>query len=279
MRICHYSCYSTCGWFVASLFYTFEVDSNLTFFLPAPAHRHKNTHQCPQGQPGRCVLICIMKQARSPKGQQGPLGSNEGCAYGRGTEQWTLQQAWPQRSAIIDKQTERRSKRAVILLHGCSGHAAADPLLRFFWFRLLHVGGRVFHLKKAWSHNITVLFCLFFFFLVLSWAAFTFLRRHSADSHHPDRKQHVYLVAVKRLVCLFPLAERGFRMFPFPSLPGNIKGHRGAVVRNNSMCVETFVTGSSELKMMQNPGSACNKIRNKMQEKKGGEKKWKVACQ
>lgn len=67
-------------------------------------------------------------------------------------------------------------------------------------------------------------------------------------------------VAVKRLVCLFPLAEQGFRMFPFLSLPGNIKGHRVAVVRNYSLCVETIAIGSAALKIMQNPDSGRNKI-------------------
>lgn len=46
--------------------------------LDAPAHRHKHTHACTQGQSGRCRVICIMKQARSPKGQRYALGSNKG---------------------------------------------------------------------------------------------------------------------------------------------------------------------------------------------------------
>lgn len=56
------------------------------FSLGAPAHRHKHTHARTQGQSGRCRVICIMKQARSPKGQRCALGSNEGCAYGSGTD-------------------------------------------------------------------------------------------------------------------------------------------------------------------------------------------------
>lgn len=49
----------------------------------APAHTHKHAHARTQGQLGRCRVICIMKQARSPKGRRCAPGSNEGCAYGR----------------------------------------------------------------------------------------------------------------------------------------------------------------------------------------------------
>lgn len=56
------------------------------FSLGAPAHRHKHTHARTQGQSGRCRVICIMKQARSPKGRRCALGSNEGCAYGIRTD-------------------------------------------------------------------------------------------------------------------------------------------------------------------------------------------------
>lgn len=67
-------------------------------------------------------------------------------------------------------------------------------------------------------------------------------------------------VAVNRLACLFPLAEWEVRMFPFPGLPGNIKGHRVSVVKNYSVRGETIAIGRVEVEMMHNADSARKNI-------------------